>query len=139
MFLSTSVRVSNATLKEGTSTVTEQLQVIRGFSKTLTCDTSVSRPAATIVWYIGTQEKHRSTFSTFSFSPQTTDHNKTVYCKAFNIQPENQAVVSYKSILFVQGSLIYRMFLKMKFFFLSDEQIKLLIPKIKMIFFSIYS
>ncbi|XP_060606435.1 uncharacterized protein LOC132758755 [Ruditapes philippinarum] len=96
------VQVSYATLKDGTGTVTGQLQVISGISKTLTCDTSESRPAATIVWYIGTQEKQRSTSSTFSFNPKTIDHNKTVYCKAFNIQPENQAVVSYKTILFVQ-------------------------------------
>jgi hypothetical protein len=116
LLLATSVQVSNATLKNGTSTVTGQLHVISGISKTLTCDTGVSRPAATIVWYFGTQEKQRSTSSTFSLNPQTIDHNKTVYCKAFNIQPESQAVVSYKSILFVQGSLICRIFSKMKFF-----------------------
>ncbi|XP_060599969.1 hemicentin-2-like [Ruditapes philippinarum] len=96
------VQVSIATLKDGSSTVSGQLQVVSGISKTLTCETSVSRPAATIVWYIGTQEKQRSTSKTFTFNPQNSDHTKRVYCKAFNTQPESQAVTSYKASLNVQ-------------------------------------
>ncbi|XP_060599960.1 hemicentin-1-like [Ruditapes philippinarum] len=99
--LNVQVQVSSATLKDGPSTVSGQLQVVSGVTKTLTCETSVSRPAATIVWYIGT-EKQRSTSNTFTFNPQNSDHTKQVYCKAFNTQPESQAVVSYKSSIYVK-------------------------------------
>ncbi|XP_060559765.1 synaptogenesis protein syg-2-like [Ruditapes philippinarum] len=99
--LNVQVQVSSVTLKDGSSTVSGQLQVVSGVSKTLTCETSVSRPAATIVWYIGTQEKQRSTSKTFTFNPQNSYHSKQVYCKAFNTQPESQAVISYKSTLYV--------------------------------------
>ncbi|XP_060569151.1 limbic system-associated membrane protein-like [Ruditapes philippinarum] len=96
------VQVTGSTLKNGADTVSGQLQVVSGVSKTLTCETSVSRPAATIVWYIGNQEKQRSNSTAFTFNPQNNDHNKQVYCKAFNTQPESQAAISYKSTLFVQ-------------------------------------
>ncbi|XP_060551552.1 limbic system-associated membrane protein-like, partial [Ruditapes philippinarum] len=97
-----SFQVTGSILKVGSSTVSGQLHVVSGVNKTLTCETSVSRPAATIVWYIGTQERQRSHSIVFIFNPQNSDHNKQVYCKAFNTQPESQAVISYKSTLFVQ-------------------------------------
>ena len=97
------VKVLAVTLKDGTTIVSGQLNVVSGVSNTLMCDTSVSRPAATIVWYIESEEEQRSTSNTFTFTPDNSYHNKKVYCKAFNIQPESQAVNSYKSTLYVQG------------------------------------
>ncbi|XP_053409330.1 uncharacterized protein LOC123561312 isoform X2 [Mercenaria mercenaria] len=99
------VRVTSITLKTGTSTPSDPLKVVSGTSTTLTCITSVSRPVATVVWYLGTEEKQRSnTGSSFTFIPHNNDHNKQIYCKAFNLQPEKDAVSSNKATLYVLGS-----------------------------------
>lgn len=96
--------MSNVTLKDGENIAPKSLQVKSDFSTTLTCTPSVSRPAATVVWYIGTEERQRtSSNSTFTFLPQNRDNNKPIFCKAFNLQPEEQAVISYKTMLNVLG------------------------------------
>lgn len=92
------------TLKDGNSVAPSSIQVTSGVSKTLTCTTSVSRPLATIVWYIGTVEKQRSNITfTLNFIPQNSDHDKQIFCKAFNVQQESQAVSSNTATLYVQG------------------------------------
>ena len=72
-------------------------------STTLTCNTSISRPAALIVWYIGSKEKQRSISNNFTFHPEINDNNTEIYCKAFNIQPESQAVNSTELKLYIEG------------------------------------
>ncbi|XP_045209522.2 uncharacterized protein LOC123561312 isoform X1 [Mercenaria mercenaria] len=105
------VRVTSITLKTGTSTPSDPLKVVSGTSTTLTCITSVSRPVATVVWYLGTEEKQRSnTGSSFTFIPHNNDHNKQIYCKAFNLQPEKDAVSSNKATLYVLEPTLVKFF-----------------------------
>ncbi|XP_060607414.1 hemicentin-1-like [Ruditapes philippinarum] len=98
------VRVSTVTLKDGNSVPSNSLEVNSGEPHTLTCTSSVSRPTATIIWYFGGQEKKRETTrtSSFTFTPEYSDNQKQVYCKAFNIQSENQAVSSNIVSLYVK-------------------------------------
>jgi hypothetical protein len=100
-----SVHVSTVTLNNGNSIASNPLEVDSGEPHTLTCTSSVSRPTATIIWYFGGQEKKRETTrkSTFIFLPEYSDNQKQVYCKAFNIRPESQAVSSDVVSLFVRG------------------------------------
>ena len=66
---------------------------------------STSWPTPTVIWYIGTDVKQRSTTSTsYRVTASETDHNKIIYCKAYNLQPESQAVESAKLKLYVRGN-----------------------------------
>ena len=65
---------------------------------------SNSRPDPTVIWYIGLVKKQQSTSTSFSVTASETDHNKTIYCKAYNLQPESQAVESSKPKLYVRGN-----------------------------------
>jgi hypothetical protein len=100
-----SVRVSTVTLKDGNSVPSNSLEVTNGEPHTLTCKSSVSRPTATIIWYFGGQKNKTETTktSTFTFTPEQSDNQKQVYCKAFNIQSESQAVSSNIVSLNVKG------------------------------------
>ncbi|XP_060607413.1 kin of IRRE-like protein 1 [Ruditapes philippinarum] len=98
------VRVLTVTLKDGNSVPSNSLEVTNGEPHTLTCTSSVSRPTATIIWYFGGQEQKRETTNTssFTFTPEYTDNQNQVYCKAFNIQSESQAVSSNIVSLYVK-------------------------------------
>ncbi|XP_060565945.1 uncharacterized protein LOC132724975 [Ruditapes philippinarum] len=98
------VRVAKVSLNiEGSSRVSS-INATDGISEIFKCTTSDSRPIPTIVWYIGRTEKIRvvGTESTLAFIPSITDTGKNVYCKAFNIQPENEALSSNKVSLYVK-------------------------------------
>jgi hypothetical protein len=99
------VRVAKVSLKIENSSRVSSLNVTDGISEIFKCTTSDSRPLPTIVWYIGQTEKKRvvGTESTLAFIPSITDSGKEVYCKAFNIQPENEALCSNKVSLYVKG------------------------------------
>ncbi|XP_060594148.1 uncharacterized protein LOC132748517 [Ruditapes philippinarum] len=98
------VRVAKVSLKIGNSSRVSSLNVTDGISEIFKCTTSDSRPLPTIVWHIGQTEKKRvvGTESTLAFIPSITDSGKEVYCKAFNIQPENEALSSNKVSLYVK-------------------------------------
>ncbi|XP_060605585.1 roundabout homolog 1-like, partial [Ruditapes philippinarum] len=98
------VRVSTVTLKNGNSVSSNPLEVNNGEPHTLTCTSSVSRPTATIIWYFGGQGQKRETTNTssFTFTPEYSDNQKQVYCIAFNLQTENQAVSSNVVSLYVK-------------------------------------
>ena len=71
---------------------------------TLTCNVlpSSRKPAPTIVWYIGSF-KQSSTNTTYTFTPSETDHDKIIYCEAYNVQSASEAVESAKPKLYVRG------------------------------------
>ncbi|XP_060565943.1 uncharacterized protein LOC132724974 [Ruditapes philippinarum] len=98
------VRVAKVSLKIGNSSKASSLNVTDGISEIFKCTTSYSRPLPTIVWYIGRTEKIRvvGTESTLAFIASKADTGKDVYCKAFNIQPENEALFSNKVSLHVK-------------------------------------
>ncbi|XP_060575978.1 uncharacterized protein LOC132733354 [Ruditapes philippinarum] len=99
------VRVAKVSLKIGSRSRVSSLNVTDGISEIFKCTTSDSRPLPTIVWYIGQTEKKRvvGTESTLAFIPSIMDSGKEVYCKAFNIQPENKSLSSNKVSLYVRG------------------------------------
>ncbi|XP_060576865.1 uncharacterized protein LOC132734171 [Ruditapes philippinarum] len=98
------VRVARVSLKIENSSRVSSLNVTDGISEVFKCTTSDSRPLPTIVWYIGRTEKKRvvGTESTHAFIPSISESGKEVYCKAFNIQPENEALSSNKVSLYVR-------------------------------------
>ena len=65
---------------------------------------STSRPDPTVIWYIGSTIKQQSTSTNYTVRASESDHNKIIYCKAFNLQPESQAVESSKPKLYVRGN-----------------------------------
>ncbi|KAK3601972.1 hypothetical protein CHS0354_025670 [Potamilus streckersoni] len=75
------------------------LNVTSGLSVTLICVTGISRPAATIMWYIGSKWKGNGT--SLTFIPSNADHDEVIYCQAYNIDP-GQLVFSLKPKLFVE-------------------------------------
>ncbi|XP_060602314.1 hemicentin-1-like [Ruditapes philippinarum] len=98
------VRVSTVTLNNGNSIPSNPLEVNSGEPHTLTCTSSGSRPTATIIWYFGGQKNKTeiTRISNFTFTPENTDNQKQVYCKAFNLHPESQAVSSNIVSLYVK-------------------------------------
>ena len=73
---------------------------------TLSCNVlpSSRKPAPTIVWYIGSSVKQSSTSTTYTFTSSETDHDKIIYCKAYNVQSASEAVESAKPKLYVRGN-----------------------------------
>ena len=65
---------------------------------------STSRPPPTVIWYIGTDVKQTSTSTIYLVTAYEYEHNKEIYCKAYNLQPESQAVESVKPKLYVRGN-----------------------------------
>ena len=63
---------------------------------------STSRPPPTVIWYIGTDVKQTSTSISYTVTATETDHDKIIYCKAYN-RPWNQAVKSANPKLYVRG------------------------------------
>ena len=64
---------------------------------------STSRPPPTVIWYIGADVKQTSTSTSYTVTASEADHDKIFYCKAYNQQPESQAVESAKPKLYVRG------------------------------------
>ena len=84
--------------------------ITAGTAATFTCTTSFSRPQAKIDWYIkGIQDnpgtlKQSSTSTTYDFIATNADHNKRIYCKAYNeIQTEAHGILSENPMIYVQG------------------------------------
>ncbi|KAL3887585.1 hypothetical protein ACJMK2_027524 [Sinanodonta woodiana] len=93
------VRVTEAFLQQNNQNITSTLTVNSGEPVTLTCVTGTSRPAPNIVWYIGSWLIGSGT--SLIFTPSNTDHNKVIYCQAYNTDP-NLRVDSNKPSLFVK-------------------------------------
>ena len=83
----------------------ERLDVTAGIKETLTCEPGHSRPDPTIDWYIrdDTNRKQSSTNTTFGLDASNGDHDKVIYCKAYNLQEESTVIQSTKPKLYVRG------------------------------------
>ncbi|KAL3887428.1 hypothetical protein ACJMK2_027370 [Sinanodonta woodiana] len=100
--LSVQVRVTEAVLHQNGQTISSTtLIVTSGKPTTLSCVTGNSRPDAKIDWFIGSEQRGNGT--SLNFIPTSQDHDKAVYCQAYNIDP-NQPVFSDKPILFVKAA-----------------------------------
>ncbi|KAL3887472.1 hypothetical protein ACJMK2_027413 [Sinanodonta woodiana] len=95
------VRVTEAFLQLNNQNITSTLTVNSGQPVTLTCITGTSRPDPIIDWYIGSRSVGSGT--SLTFTPSNTDHNGTIYCQAYNIDP-NLKVDSSKPSLFVRAA-----------------------------------
>ena len=107
-FSGVSVQVASAQLQkvDGTTINGGSLEVDVNKPTTLTCKVlpTSSKPAPTIVWYIGSVKKTESTHITYQFTPSETHNNKMIYCAAYNLQPASEAVNSTKPLLLVRGN-----------------------------------
>ena len=81
----------------------ETIYVTAGRTAVMTCTPGTSRPAPTIVWYIGNTIEHTSTNTVFNFDAVDADNDEDIYCKAYNLQGLTQAVSSNRQKLYVQG------------------------------------
>ena len=92
--------------KNGATINSETVEVDKGVPTSLGCNIipSTSRPPPTVSWYIGTDVKQTSTSTSYIVTASESDHNKEIYCKAYNLQPESQAVESVKPKLYVRGN-----------------------------------
>ena len=100
--------MSSVTLKYqgNTPSTGDTVTVTAEKAATFTCIPSTSRPQATIDWYI--QDIHgtikvSSDSSTYDLTATDADHNKKIYCNAYNNITEDQGILSEKPILYVQG------------------------------------
>ena len=101
------MQVTSAQLqKNGVTINSGSLEVNVGVYTTLTCEVlpSNSKPAPTIVWYIGSVKKQESTSTSYTFTPSETDHDEIFYCEAYNLQSDSNAVESAKPKLYVRGN-----------------------------------
>ena len=82
-----------------------RLEVTAGIIETLTCEPGYSRPAPTIDWYIKDDMniKQSSNITTYVLNASNDDHDKYIYCKAYNLKEESQGVASTKPKLYVRG------------------------------------
>ena len=94
--------------KNGNTINTDNVEVNIGVATKFGCNIipSTSWPPPTIIWYIGSEKKQKSATSTsYTVIASEADHNKENYCKAYNLQPESQAVESSKPKLYVRGNI----------------------------------
>ncbi|KAL3831217.1 hypothetical protein ACJMK2_044751, partial [Sinanodonta woodiana] len=91
--------VTEVVLQQNNQNITDILTVTSAELVTLTCITGTSRPDPTIDWYTGSQKRGSGPSLTIAFSNM--DHNETIYCQAYNIDPSNP-VSSAEPRLFVQ-------------------------------------
>ena len=91
--------------KNGETINTDKFEVDIGVPTTLACNIipGNSRPAPTVTWYIGTDVKQNSTSTSYQVTATETDNGKMIYCKAYNLQSESQAVESTRPKLLVRG------------------------------------
>ena len=90
-------------LKQGKNHIANNLMVTSGMPVTLTCEPSISRPAPTILWFIGKTLKQSSISPKYSLTATNDDHGMVIYCKAYNQQSASQAVTSSTPKLYVRG------------------------------------
>ena len=57
-----------------------------GILKSLTCTSGESRPTPVFLWYVDNQIRQNHSSSVFTFTPQMNDHDKSVFCMAYNVQ-----------------------------------------------------
>ncbi|KAL3887546.1 hypothetical protein ACJMK2_027485 [Sinanodonta woodiana] len=92
------IRVSWVQMRQNSTTLASTtLAVTSGDSITLTCVTGTSRPDPTIEWFI--ENERKGSGANFTFIPADTDHDKTIYCRAYNTNP-NILVESAKPRMF---------------------------------------
>ena len=98
--------------KNGVPINTDKVEVDIGVRYSLGCYIipSTSRPPPTVIWYVGTDVKQNSTSTSYPFTALETDHDQIIYCKAYNLQPESQAVESTKPKLLVRGKVENKMY-----------------------------
>ena len=98
------IPVSEVLLRDGNDQLENCsiISVSEGVFQTLSCTPDESRPTPTIVWYIGEIIRQNHTSNIFTFIPGMDDHNKGVYCVAYNL-PGYDRVESYKPTLQVFG------------------------------------
>ena len=105
VFSTISVQVASVELQKNGNTInTDNVEANMGIPTTFGCKIipSTSRPPPTVIWYIGSNIK-ASTSTSYTVIASETDHDKIIYCKAFNLQPESQAVESARLKLLVRG------------------------------------
>ena len=92
--------------KNGVKITSDTVEVDKDVSTQFRCKIipSTSRPDPTVTWYIGSDVRQNSTSNTYTVTASETVHNKEIYCKAYNLQPESQAAVSVKPKLYVRGN-----------------------------------
>ena len=101
------MQVTSVELQENGVTIntdTVPVEVDKDVPSTFRCNIipSTSRPDPTVIWYIGSTVKQNSTNTSYTVTASETDHDKIIYCKAYN-RPWNQPVVSLKPKLLVRG------------------------------------
>ena len=91
--------------KNGVTINTDKIEVNIGVPTPLGCNIipSTSRPPPAVTWYIGSTVQQTSTSTSYTVTATETDHDKEIYCKAHNLQSEDQAVESQKPKLYVKG------------------------------------
>ncbi|KAL3831211.1 hypothetical protein ACJMK2_044745, partial [Sinanodonta woodiana] len=92
-------RVTEVVLQQNNKNITDVMTVNLGEPVTLTCITGLSRPDPSIDWYIESQK--RGNGPSLNFTPSSDDHNQTIYCQAYNIDP-NKIIYSLTPRLSVQ-------------------------------------
>ena len=100
------MQVTNVELqKNGETSNTGIIEVDKDVPTTFGCNIipSTSRPPPTVIWYIGSTVKQQSTSTSYTVTSSEADHDKIIYCKAYNLQPEKQAVESTRPKLYVRG------------------------------------
>ena len=92
--------------KNGVPINTDKVEVNIGVPTPFVCNIipSISRPPPTVIWYIGLTVRQNSTSTSYTVTASEADHDQIIYCKAYNLQPENQAVESVKPKLYVRGN-----------------------------------
>ncbi|KAL3857102.1 hypothetical protein ACJMK2_011798 [Sinanodonta woodiana] len=94
------IRVSWVQMQQNSTTVSNTtLVVTSGDSITFNCVSGTSRPDPTIVWFI--ENERKGSGANFTFIPADTDHDKRIYCQAYNTNP-NMPVESAKPRMFVR-------------------------------------
>ena len=104
-FSTISVQVTRVELQKNDLTInTDTVEVDKGVSTPFGCKIlpSTSRPPPTVIWYIGSTVQKNSTSNTYTVTASESDHDKIIYCKAYN-RPSNQPVESAKPKLLVRG------------------------------------
>ena len=80
----------------------DTISVLENVSHSVMCKAGTSRPPPIYVFYIDEIEVKGSVDNTMTFLPNRQHHNKTIFCKAYNLQGKENAIVSQKPNLYVQ-------------------------------------
>ncbi|KAL3878167.1 hypothetical protein ACJMK2_030536, partial [Sinanodonta woodiana] len=96
-------RVSEVELEYSSQSLrnVSSLNVTSGELVTLKCISGISRPDPTIEWHIGGDNKVSGINDTFTFIPKSMDHDKDIFCRAYNVDPKI-TVDSKRCRLYVQ-------------------------------------